>query len=222
MIATNFYVDDYKDSVTNLHKDLVKAVNDDEDTTCTSETIRRCDLNAHGILGNKLQIRSLPYVVLTKDNEIVATLDDEKDCTLENIKNYFQMTSDELTQKMEDLKLEKDRLAKLVTQYDEEDKFNELIESRKENGKVTVVDFYATWCGPCIRFAPTFTKMADEWAEKDVVFCKIDCDKNTGAKTKAEVKCFPTFKVYKDGKIVDTLEGASKEKLEEMINKALA
>ena len=132
------------------------------------------------------------------------------------------MTSDELTQKMEALKLEKDRLAKLVTQYDEEDKFNELIESRKENGKVTVVDFYATWCGPCIRFAPTFTKMADEWSKKDVVFCKIDCDKNTGAKTKAEVKCFPTFKVYKDGKIVDTLEGASKEKLEEMINKALA
>jgi len=221
--ATNFYVADYKESVDALHKDICKAVGDESNTTITSGNIRRCDLNEHGQLGNTLKIRSLPYVIINKNDQEVMVLSEEEDCTIEKVTEILKMSDEEIQAKIKDLAVEKERLEKLVKQIDELEEFNKLVEEERKD-KLTVVDFYATWCGPCIQFAPTFLKMADQYEKddsKDVKFVKIDCDKNTGAKTKAGVKCFPTFKLYKNGEIVDSLEGASKAKLEELIQKHL-
>lgn len=221
--ATHFYVKDYKDCVDELHSNLCKAVSDESNSKITAENIRRCDLNAHGQLGNILKIRSLPCVIINNNDQQVMILSEEADCTVENIAKMLEMSDEEIAAKIKELAEEKERLAKLVKQIDEVDEFNKLVEDERKD-KLTVVDFYATWCGPCIQFAPTFCKMADEYEKdstKDVKFVKIDCDINTAAKTKAEIKCFPTFKLYKGGKIVDTLEGASKPKLEEMIQKHL-
>ena len=83
--------------------------------------------------------------------------------------------------------------------------------------KLVVVDFWATWCGPCIRFSPTFEKMAGELS--DVLFFKVDVDKNAQASEHAKISCMPTFKIYKAGKCLDTIEGASEAKLRESITK---
>jgi thioredoxin 1 len=223
LTATNFYVPDYKPFVDALHKDICQAVNDESNSNFTSENIRRCNLNEHGQLGNALKVRSLPWVVINKNDQEVMVLKEEEDCTVEKITEILKMSDEEIQAKLKANAEEKARLEKLVKQIDELEEFTKLVEEERKD-KLTVVDFYATWCGPCINFAPTFMKMADQYEKddsKDVKFVKIDCDKNTGAKTKAGIKCFPTFKLYKNGEIVDSLEGASKDKLEEMIQKHL-
>ena len=62
----------------------------------------------------------------------------------------------------------------------------------QSTGKLVVTDWFATWCGPCNNFKPTFQKMAEEY--KDVLFCKIDVDQQTGLAAKHEIRSMPTFK----------------------------
>ena len=81
---------------------------------------------------------------------------------------------------------------------------------------VIVVDFWATWCGPCIRFAPTFEKMDKEMP--DVSFYKVDVDVVSEVTEKQGISCMPTFKVYKNGECVGTVEGASETQLTELLN----
>ena len=81
---------------------------------------------------------------------------------------------------------------------------------------VIVVDFWATWCGPCVNFAPKFEAMDAEMG--DVTFYKLDVDKLSEVSEQQGISCMPTFKVYKEGKCVGTLEGASEAKLRDLIN----
>merc|ERR1719282_788472 len=53
----------------------------------------------------------------------------------------------------------------------------------------------------------------------DMLFFKVDVDTNEEASRHADISCMPTFKIYKAGKLLDTLEGASEAKLRELINK---
>jgi len=208
----NFYVKEYKEDVDTLHNDICKAVSDEANTSFDKENTARCDLRAHGQIGNELKITALPCLKIFSNGSEIVTLDEN---CLEEAKKYMAMDKEALAKKVEELKAEKERLATLVQQIDDKETYMSLI---KED-RLTVVDYYATWCGPCIRFAPEFIKMADLPEYKDVKFIKIDCDKNKGAKEHADVKCFPTFKFWKNEKELDKLEGASKEKLIEMINK---
>ena len=83
--------------------------------------------------------------------------------------------------------------------------------------KLVVVDFTASWCPPCKMIAPKFEKMAEENTDCDLH--KVDVDENGEASQAAGITCMPTFKFYKGGKEVDKLEGASEEKLKELIAK---
>ena len=80
-----------------------------------------------------------------------------------------------------------------------------------------LVDFTATWCGPCQRIAPKFAELADKATKISLV--KVDVDENEEAAQAAGVNCMPTFQVWKDGKMVEKFEGASPEKLEDLFNK---
>lgn len=71
---------------------------------------------------------------------------------------------------------------------------------------VVVVDFFATWCGPCKMLTPVFEELSVELNGK-AKFAKVDIDQSTDIATKFQVSSVPTLKVFKDGKVVKTLVG---------------
>jgi thioredoxin 1 len=80
-----------------------------------------------------------------------------------------------------------------------------------------IVDFSATWCGPCRMIGPEFAKLSEEFTS--VVFLKVDVDQVESVASKCGISAMPTFQVFKDGQKVDELVGASKDKLKELIAK---
>ncbi len=72
--------------------------------------------------------------------------------------------------------------------------------------QVTLVDFWAEWCGPCRMLAPTIESIADQYTGK-VKVCKMDVDNNPTVPTKFGVRGIPTVIVFKGGQEVDRLVG---------------
>jgi thioredoxin 1 len=75
-----------------------------------------------------------------------------------------------------------------------------------------VLDFYADWCGPCRRIAPTFEKL--EEAFPSVVFLKVNVDMSAEIVEFYDINVMPTFVFLKDSGIVKTVEGADMKGLE--------
>jgi len=82
--------------------------------------------------------------------------------------------------------------------------FEEQVE--KQSG-LTVVDFWATWCGPCRMIAPVLEQLAVEYEGKAKV-AKLDVDSNARTATRFNVRSIPTLLFFKDGKLVDQVVGA--------------
>ena len=74
----------------------------------------------------------------------------------------------------------------------------------KEKG-VVVVDFWATWCGPCKMIAPIVEELDEEMS--NVNFVKVDVDKNLQIANQYKIVSIPTLKIFKDGKLINTLIG---------------
>lgn len=72
---------------------------------------------------------------------------------------------------------------------------------------VTVVDFWATWCGPCRMVAPILDQLSEEYAGK-VRVAKLDVDSNQKTSARFNVRSIPTLLFFKDGKLVDQVIGA--------------
>jgi thioredoxin 1 len=72
---------------------------------------------------------------------------------------------------------------------------------------VTVVDFWAEWCGPCRMIAPVLDQLAVEYQGK-VKVTKLDVDANIKTATRFNVRSIPTLLFFKDGKLVDQVVGA--------------
>ena len=72
---------------------------------------------------------------------------------------------------------------------------------------LALVDFWATWCGPCLAIAPVVEQIADQFAGK-VKVAKLDTDANTDTAVRFNVRSIPTIMFFKDGKHVDTVIGA--------------
>ena len=79
-------------------------------------------------------------------------------------------------------------------------------EVEKQNG-LTVVDFWATWCGPCRMIAPILDKLAVEYQGK-VKVTKLDGDSNIKTATRFNVRSIPAVLFFKGGKVVDQVIGA--------------
>lgn len=85
-----------------------------------------------------------------------------------------------------------------------------------------LVDFWATWCGPCLKMAPAVSQLADEYKGRAVV-AKLDVDKNPGISKKYDVSAIPTFIVFHKGEEVMRYAGMTTIKgLRSMLNKPLA
>ena len=91
-------------------------------------------------------------------------------------------------------------------------------EVEKHEG-LAVVDFWATWCGPCRMVAPVVDQLAQEYDGKAKVL-KLDVDSNQGTASRFNIRSIPTVIFFKDGKIVDKVVGAApKSKFDEVFKK---
>lgn len=85
-----------------------------------------------------------------------------------------------------------------------------------------LVDFWATWCGPCQMMKPVIDELASEMKEKKVKIGKLDVDANPESAQKYEVMSIPTLIIFKDGKAVNTLMGVQdKENLKKELEKLI-
>ena len=98
---------------------------------------------------------------------------------------------------------------------------NENFASLKAGDQPLVVDFWATWCGPCRMVAPIISELAEEYDGK-IVVGKCDVEENDELAAEVGIRNSPTMLLFKNGEMVDKLIGAQpKAKLEEKIKQLL-
>ena len=92
-----------------------------------------------------------------------------------------------------------------------ETEFNELI-----NNKLVLVDFYATWCGPCQLLSDVLEDLEKE--NKDLTIIKVDVDKNEQLARKHSVISIPTIEIYKNKQLINKEVGyLSKEEIKDLL-----
>lgn len=98
---------------------------------------------------------------------------------------------------------------------------NENYESYKNGELPLVIDFWATWCGPCRMVAPIIEELANEYDGK-VTIGKCDVEEADDIAAEFGIRNIPTIVFMKDGKIIDKIVGAaSKSKIEEKVKALL-
>ena len=88
-----------------------------------------------------------------------------------------------------------------------------------KSAQPVVVDFWAEWCGPCRRLAPTIDELASEYDGR-VVVGKLNVDENPAIQSRFSIMGIPTVLVFKGGEIVEQVVGlADKSALKKLIDK---
>lgn len=89
-----------------------------------------------------------------------------------------------------------------VIPIDQENFENEVIKSEKP----VLVDFWASWCGPCRMVGPILDEIAEE--RSDIKVCKVNVDEQQKLAGKFEIMSIPTILLMKEGKIIQRMVGA--------------
>ncbi|KAL8517011.1 hypothetical protein ACS0TY_015301 [Phlomoides rotata] len=95
------------------------------------------------------------------------------------------------------------------------DSWDQKIAEAKQDGKIVIANFSATWCGPCRIISPFFVELSEK--HPSIVFLTIDVDQLTEFSTSLDIKATPTFFFLKDGQQIDKLVGANKPELEKKL-----
>jgi thioredoxin reductase (NADPH) len=90
----------------------------------------------------------------------------------------------------------------VATQDITADQFNETV----NDNEIVLVDFWASWCGPCKQFAPTFAASSEK--HPDVVYAKVDTEAEQQLAAAADIRSIPTLMAFKKGKLVFNQAGA--------------
>ncbi|XP_006453915.1 hypothetical protein AGABI2DRAFT_132659 [Agaricus bisporus var. bisporus H97] len=88
------------------------------------------------------------------------------------------------------------------------------------SGKVVVIDFWATWCGPCRVISPIFEQLSGD--AQQVEFYKVDVDTQQDIAQEVGIKAMPTFVAFKDGNKVKELVGAKPQELKDLVSASSA
>jgi len=97
-------------------------------------------------------------------------------------------------------------------------KANEFEEEVLKSDIPVLVDFFATWCGPCKMMSPIVEAVENEMQGK-IKVCKIDTDEAADLAMKYEIMSIPTFMLFKNGEVAGTIIGMrDKEELMNFIN----
>uniref|UniRef100_A0A669BH40 Thioredoxin n=1 Tax=Oreochromis niloticus TaxID=8128 RepID=A0A669BH40_ORENI len=99
----------------------------------------------------------------------------------------------------------------MVRQVKNLEEFNKILS--EAGNSLVVVDFTATWCGPCRMIAPVYEKMAAESENANVIFLKVDVDAARDVSSSCGIRSMPTFHFYKNGQKVHEFSGADQAKL---------
>ncbi|KAI8901639.1 hypothetical protein BC833DRAFT_576684 [Globomyces pollinis-pini] len=93
------------------------------------------------------------------------------------------------------------------------EQFSDIISSNA----LVIVDFHATWCGPCKMIAPKYEKFSQTYT--NMTFIKVDVDEVPEVAQTNEIRAMPTFLIFKDGSMVEEIVGADPVKIETAIKK---
>lgn len=94
-----------------------------------------------------------------------------------------------------------------MKQVHTKEEFEEIINGNQN--KLVVVDFFTTWCRPCIALSPFLEQLSKDY--KNLIFIKIDAEEVEEISSKYSIDCFPTIKFFINGKEVHTIKGANKD-----------
>lgn len=87
---------------------------------------------------------------------------------------------------------------------------------------LVLIDFWATWCGPCRMQAPILDQLSEEYDEEEFRIVKMDVDENPQTPQQFGIMSIPTLLLKKDGQVVEKAVGVhSKEQLRQMIDQYL-
>ena len=92
----------------------------------------------------------------------------------------------------------------------------EQFQSTLKTNQWVIVDFYADWCGPCKRFAPTFETLSSEIS--NVHFCKVNSDNLDNVCSQFNISALPTFVLIHNGKEVGRESGANETNVRRLLN----
>ncbi|CAJ0958484.1 unnamed protein product, partial [Mesorhabditis belari] len=101
-----------------------------------------------------------------------------------------------------------------VLEPEDSEEFDRILEENASS--LVVIDFFATWCGPCKIMGPKFNKMSNEFT--DVIFVKVDVDENEDIVSRFQINVMPTFIFMKGGEQIDSVEGSMEDQLRQKLS----
>ena len=86
--------------------------------------------------------------------------------------------------------------------------------NKLKGNPLLIIDFYATWCGPCKAISPVFDKLSKQHeSSTHIIFAQVDVDKAKDVAQECGITAMPTFQFFKEGKKVDEVRGADVQQL---------